>query len=341
MYKKQMDILIVGTGALATLFAARLTRAGHGVTLLGTWQEGLNALNQGGARLVDISGNEQAFSVRATADPAECPGAKHALVLVKSWQTERAARQLAECLAGDGLAVTLQNGLGNREILSKYLDRPITTESTEITENIKDSVLSVNSVVNKSSRVALGTTTTGATLLGPGLVQAGGEGVISIEAHPALGPLKEALISAGFKVEIVEDARSLVWGKLVINAAINPLTALLRVPNGELLERPAARAVMRLLAEEAAVVAAAEKVKLAFSDPAAMAEEVARRTAANHSSMLQDVRRGAPTEIDAICGAITRAGRQHHLPTPVNQTCWQLVRALAQASGHDETGGQI
>jgi 2-dehydropantoate 2-reductase len=310
----KQPILIVGTGALATLFAARLTQAGHSLTLLGTWPEGLNALNQGGARLVDANGNEQAFSVRATADPADCPGAKFALVLVKSWQTERAARQLAECFAEDGLAVTLQNGLGNREILAKQLG---------------------------AARTALGTTTTGATLLGPGLVKAGGEGVISIEAHPALGPLEEALRSADFKVEIVQDARSLVWGKLVINAAINPLTALLRVPNGELLERPAAQAVMRTLAEEAAAVAAAEKVKLAFSDPAAMAEEVARKTATNYSSMLQDVRRGAPTEIDAICGAITWAGRQHGLPTPINQTCWQLVQALAQAPDHDKTGGQI
>ncbi len=333
-----MDILIVGTGALATLFAARLTRAGHHPTLLGTWPEGLNALRRGGARLVDSNGNEQAFSVRATADPADCCGAKYALVLVKSWQTERAARQLAECLATDGLAVTLQNGLGNREILAKHLDNPITMESTESIENKKDSV---NSVVKKPSRVALGTTTTGATLLGPGLVKAGGEGVISIEAHPALGPLEEALESANFKVEIVKDAASLVWGKLVINAAINPLTALLRVPNGELLERPAAHALMRALAEEAAAVASAEKVKLAFSDPAAVAEQVARRTATNHSSMLQDVRRGAPTEIDAICGAITRAGWQHNLPTPINQTCWQLVRALAQAREDGAASGQI
>jgi 2-dehydropantoate 2-reductase len=297
-----VDILIVGTGALATLFAARLTSSGYRVTILGTWPEGLNALRLNGARLMDANGDEQRFSVRVTDNPKECRGIKHAIVLVKSWQTERAAHQLKECLADDGLAITLQNGLGNREILVNELGE---------------------------SRVALGTITIGATLLEPGLVKVGGEGKISIEAHPAIGAIKEALKSADFKVEIVDDARSMVWSKLIVNAAINPLTALLKVPNGELLERPTARGLMRALAEEAASVASAEKIILSFRDPAAAVEEVARKTAANHSSMLQDILRGAPTEIDAISGAITRIGQRHYIPTPINYACWQLVLALA------------
>ncbi len=299
------DLLIVGTGALATLFASRLTSAGCAVTMLGSWPEGLSALHENGVRSVDANGNEQRFSVRVTDDPRDCKNMKHALVLVKSWQTERAARQLANCLAEDGIAVTLQNGLGNREVLAAQLGE---------------------------SRVALGTTTTGATLLGPGLVKAGGEGKISIEAHPALGPLGEALRSAKFDVEIVRDAKSLVWGKLVINSAINPLTALLRIPNGELLNRPSARALMRALAEETAAVAAAEKIKLQFSDAADAVEDVARKTALNHSSMLQDVQRGAPTEIDAICGAISQMGKKHQIATPINDACWQLVHGLVPLS---------
>ncbi|HEX2697071.1 MAG TPA: 2-dehydropantoate 2-reductase [Anaerolineales bacterium] len=305
-----MDVLIVGTGALATLFAARLASTGHRITMLGTWPEGLSALRTNGARFVDENGKEQTFPVQAIDNPSQSRGAKHALVLVKSWQTERAALQLKDCLAADGLAVTLQNGLGNREILAKVLGE---------------------------SRVALGTTTTGATLVGPGLVKAGGEGVISIEAHKALGPVEEALKSANFKVNIVNDARSLVWGKLVINAAINPLTALLRVSNGELLNRPSAHNLMRALAQEAAQVASAERIKLAFSDPAASAEEVARKTAANHSSMFQDIQRSAPTEIDAICGAITRAAHEHGIPTPLNEACWQLVKALVEGQAKSDS----
>jgi 2-dehydropantoate 2-reductase len=295
------NILIVGTGALATFFGARLAQAGHQITMLGTWQEGLKMLREHGARLVDAGGNEHQFEVQAIDDPRECNGIKYALVLVKAWQTERAAEQLKECLTEDGLAVTLQNGLGNRETLARRLG---------------------------PDRVALGTTTTGATLLGPGLVRAGGEGNISIERHPVLGRLEAALRAAQFNVNIVDDAQSLVWGKLVINAAINPLTALLRVPNGELLERPFARELMRTLASEAAQVAAAEGISLPFSDPMTAVEEVALKTAANRSSMLQDVLRGAPTEIDAICGAVVRVAQKHDLPVPVNLTCWKLVKAI-------------
>jgi 2-dehydropantoate 2-reductase len=271
--------------------------------MLGTWKAGLEALRKDGARLVDAEGTEHRFEVQATNDPHECSGIKHVLVLVKAWQTEYIADQLKKCLADNGLVVTLQNGLGNYETLSKSLD---------------------------SHRVALGSTTTGATLLGPGLVRAGGEGVISIERHPALGPIEKALRSANFNVNIVDDAQSLIWGKLVINAAINPLTALLRVPNGKLLESPSTREMMGALATETAQVAAAEQIQLPFSDPIAAVEEVAQKTYANHSSMLQDILRGAPTEIDAICGAIVRVAQKHNMDTPANWACWKLVKAMTE-----------
>ena len=269
--------------------------------MLGSWKAGLDALQKDGVRLLDPAGSEHQFPVRATNDPRECRGMHHALVLVKAWQTEYAAGQLGECLAEEGLAVTLQNGLGNRETLARSLG---------------------------SNRVAIGVTTTGATLLGPGFVREGGEGVISMERHPALGLVEEALRLAKFNMNLVDDAQSLIWGKLVVNAAINPLTALLRVPNGTLLELPSAREVMGVLAEETASVAKAENIQLPFSDPVSAVEEVARKTAANHSSMLQDVLRGAPTEIDAICGAVVRAGKKHGVKTPINWACWKLIKAL-------------
>ena len=116
----------------------------------------------------------------------------------------------------------------------------------------------------------------------------------------------------------------------MINAAINPLTALLRVTNGELLERPTAREMMRRLAQEVAQVACAENIKLPFADPITAVEAVARKTAANRSSMLQDVLRGAPTEINAICGAVVKIAQKHGIDTPANQICWELVTALSE-----------
>jgi 2-dehydropantoate 2-reductase len=85
---------------------------------------------------------------------------------------------------------------------------------------------------------------------------------------------------------------------------------------------------MGALANEAAQVAEAERIHLPFPDPIIAAEEVAIKTAANHSSMLQDVLRGAPTEIDAICGAVVKSGQKHNIDTPVNWACWKLVSAL-------------
>ncbi len=309
------SVLVVGTGALATLFACRLARSGHAVTMLGSWQAGLKALREQGARMVDTFGNEQAFPVKVVDSPAECPETPFAIVLVKSWQTERVGRQLAQCLSTDGLALTLQNGLGNYETLQRLVGK---------------------------HRVALGTTTAGATLLGPGLVRPAGEPHISMQVNPRLSVLEAALKASGFHVASVVDANSLLWTKLIVNSAINPLTALLGVQNGELLMRPAARALMHALAGETAAVARAEKVAVAAGDPAARGEDVARRTAGNYSSMLQDVRRGTPTEIDAICGAVTRVGKRDGIPTPMNEACWRLVEALTQMPhavvGTEESG---
>jgi 2-dehydropantoate 2-reductase len=297
------SLLVVGTGAMACLFAARLAAAGIPVILLGTWQEGLQALQAHGVRVVEDGDLERAYPVSATGDPKDCAGSTHALVLVKSWQTERAAKQLARCLSPDGLALTLQNGLGNRETLAQFLG---------------------------ASRVALGVTTSGATLLGPGRVRPGGQGGIVLGDHPRLDSLASLLARAGFSLETVPQADDLLWSKLVVNAAINPLTALLRVPNGELLLRPSARTLMAAAALEVAAVASALGLRLIDADPVAAAEAVARRTAVNHSSMLQDVVRGAPTEIDAICGAVVSTGERCGIHTPVNRTLWLLVKALGE-----------
>jgi len=291
------SVLIFGSGALATLFAARLSAAGIDVMILGTWQEGLAALRKNGACL-EGEGN---FTVRATDNPADCRGVKYALVLVKSWQTERAAHQLADCIAEDGLAVTFQNGLGNDDILCGILGQ---------------------------RRVSRGITTLGATLLAPGNARSNGGGVVTLEDHSAITALETILRVAKFEVRVVKDLQPVVWGKLVINAAINPLTALLRVKNGELLTNPSAHELMGILAHEAALVAEAIGVKLPFLDPERAVEEVAKSTAENISSMLQDVLRQAPTEVDVINGVIVRKGEEKKVPTPVNQVIWSLVKAL-------------
>jgi len=154
--KYNEPILILGTGALACLFAARLAAAGNRVRMLGTWPEGLAALANLGVTLANEDGSLRSYPVKVSADPNDFSGVRHVLVLVKSWQTARAADQLFKCLAVDGVALTLQNGLGNREKLVEKLG---------------------------TERVAFGITTGGATLLGPGQVRAGGEGKITVRTR--------------------------------------------------------------------------------------------------------------------------------------------------------------
>jgi 2-dehydropantoate 2-reductase len=305
----ETEVLIVGTGAMACLFAARLAAAGQPVTMLGHWRSGLRALQKHGVHLELSDGSQAVYPVKATSDPRRCTGACYALVLVKSWQTQKAAVDLQRCLAPEGLALTLQNGLGNAEILRQCLG---------------------------AGRLALGVSTSGATLLGPGRVRPAGDGPLTIQNHAAVEPLAEILAGAGFAVEFVQDAQALLWGKLLINAAINALTALLGVPNGVLLQRPSAGSLMAEAAVEAAAVAAALGVALPYPDPFEAARVVAQRTAENRSSMLQDVQRGAPTEVDAINGAIVRLGKQTGTPTPVNRALWLLVRALVQEAENAE-----
>lgn len=252
-----------------------------------------------GIRLQE-NGQTIEVEVRATDDPSECEGAQSALVLVKSWQTKKAANMLGACLAPDGIALTLQNGLGNIEVLEAAIG---------------------------PERAALGVTTFGATLLEPGTVRVGGAGPTYVSQHPRLEPLLDLLETAGFEVHAVSDLLSLMWGKLVVSTGINALTALLEVQNGELLESSHSRALMNTATMETARVAEAQGIKLPYGDPSQEVEGVARRTAENESSMLQDIRRGAPTEVDAINGAVVRDGERLGVPTPVNWTLWNLVRA--------------
>jgi 2-dehydropantoate 2-reductase len=293
-------LLIVGTGAMACLFAARLSPVVD-VLMLGTWKEGIHALREKGVRIIESDGIERSISVRVTSDPAECVGTRHALVLVKSWQTSRAADQLRTCLSEDGIALTLQNGLGNLQKLQEILS---------------------------SERAALGVTTMGATLVAPGIVRVGGKGPTHLVPGKRLETMVNWLRQAGFTIEESRDLESLVWGKLIINSGINPLTAILRVTNGELLERRDAIWLMNRAAREATAVAFAKGVRLPFDQPELEVANVAQRTAKNYSSMVQDVLRGAPTEIEAICGAVVNEGAKLGIPTPINEIYLHLIRAI-------------
>jgi 2-dehydropantoate 2-reductase len=290
-----MRVIIFGTGAMACLFAARLSKEAN-VTLMGTWAEAITAIQQRGI-LFEGPQKSQAVPVHADYLGTPLPAADLVIVLVKAWQTEQVAKHLPAYLTPEGLAISFQNGLGNVECLG--------------------------------TRAFPGSTAEGATLLGPGRDREGGSGPTHAVA-PAW--VVELLRRSGFESYPCSqsESESLLWGKLTVSCGINALTALLRVCNGELLKRPSAMNLMVRATQECAAVAGARGVLLPFPDPVVRVKEVAERTAVNKSSMLQDVLRGAPTECDAINGAVVGEGMRLGIATPVNEVLWRLMRAAVQ-----------
>ncbi|MCC7370459.1 MAG: 2-dehydropantoate 2-reductase [Chloroflexi bacterium] len=300
-------IAVVGPGALGCLFAALLALDGHDVRLLGRRAAQADAINQHGL-VVERDGVERRTTVRAGTDPAALGPVDLAIVLVKATDTAAAAPSLPALLVPDGPALSLQNGLGNVDALTAVLG---------------------------PERVLGGITSQGATLLGDGRIRHAGFGPTSLaEATRVLTPRAQTIAAlldrAGLAATAYADPLPLIWGKLIANAAINPLGALLRCQNGFTVERPAARELFRSLAREAGAVATRLGVVLPFDDPAAHAEGVARITFNNRNSMLQDVEAGRRTEIDAINGAVARLGQEHGVPTPANATVAQMIRAVEQ-----------
>lgn len=303
-----MRVAVIGGGALGSLLAAKLTPVSD-LWLVTRWVEHLQAIRRSGLALVQLDGSEVRAEIQVAMDATGVPRPVDlALIAVKSHDTRRAANQAMEILAPDGLALTLQNGLGNLETIVEVVS---------------------------AERAAQGVTAMGATLLGPGRVRYAGAGPTHLACSPAQAARLDAVVqlfrSVGLETHVTDDVAGLVWGKLVVNAGINALTAILRVPNGVLVEQPAARALMAAAAIEAAAVAAAQGITLPYDDPVARVEQVARATAANRSSMLQDILRQAPTEIGVINGAVARMGERYGVLTPVNQVLARLVCALQES----------
>lgn len=310
-----MKVLVVGPGAMGTLFSGMLAFGGHEVWLLGRRTEVVAAIAREGVTVVR-GDTRRTVRVNPTVRAGDAGPAELVIVFVKGYDTLQACKDALPSVGPETVVLTLQNGLDNVETIASVVGR---------------------------DKVLAGVTAHGATLLGPGLVRHAGEGETAIgeldgRETDRLRRVAAAFRRAGIEVELSQAVDSLIWGKLVVNAAINPLTALLRVPNGELLAREDARRLMRAAALEAVAVAQALGIPLPYPDPVERVETVCRLTASNRSSMLQDVDRGIQTEIDLINGAVAREGESHGVPTPVNWTLTHLVRALTDAASPKARG---
>ncbi|MCS6903053.1 MAG: 2-dehydropantoate 2-reductase [Candidatus Bipolaricaulota bacterium] len=303
-----MRILIIGAGALGSLFGGLLARAGATVQLYNPSQrEHIHAIRREGLQIERTGGETLCIRLQATADPHEIEDAEIVGIFVKAHQTATAISQIAFKIPPSAWVLSLQNGIGlEREIL-KYIS---------------------------PERFLRGTTAQGATLLGPGRVRWAGVGPTRLGRWqgPPIAEIDQiiALLNrAGLETEFVTEIERYLWEKLIVNGAINPLTALFDVPNGMIVHDGALREIAHAVAREALPIARRHGVLWNEQEMIERIESVACKTAENISSMLQDVRRGRRTEIEYINGAIVREGRRLNLPTPLNLLLVQLVASKA------------
>ncbi|TMG55632.1 MAG: 2-dehydropantoate 2-reductase [Chloroflexi bacterium] len=269
---------------------------------------GMGAIGHVMARALEGHPKVDLVRIDRTAAPlrADEPPVDVAIVATKTPGTEWAANVAGKLLANDGVALTIQNGLGNYETLAEHVGH---------------------------ERAAVGVIYVGAQLV-DGELRATGPGTLELgrpsgeKPRANLEELAMLLAEGGMEVRLVDDPWPSVWRKLVTNAAVNPLTALVGKTNADLLTDPAAASVADALAREVARVARAYGVPISEQEAVTQWRSMAALTGANRSSMLQDVDAGRATEVDAISGAVAREGERRGVAAPLNQAMTILVSAL-------------
>jgi 2-dehydropantoate 2-reductase len=298
-------IAVIGCGAVGSLFAANLAQLEDvEVWAYDVSQPHVDAINARGLRLTGAG--EAIGRPTATTDASILPACDFGIVATKSMHTDGAMAAAAHAFA-DGAVASVQNGVGNEEVVARHV-----------------------------ARVIRGTTFPAGKLVEPGIVQWDVKGDTTLgpfEPQPAsseeIARLADACTRGGMPTSAVPDARPAQWRKVIFNAATNPVGALTGLTHGRVCERPDLRALVSALVDEGNAVAAAQKIVL-DADPEELVDHAARPDVAydHKASMLQDVEARRATEIDYLNGGIARFGRERGVPTPLNDAVTQLVKGL-------------
>lgn len=306
-----MKVCIIGCGAIGSLFASHLGRLDDvEVWAYDVDETHVNAINENGLRLTGLS--DITVPVKARTQAQEIPACEFGIIAAKTLHT-RAAMQATAEIFRDGAVCSVQNGIGNEEIIAEYVPR-----------------------------VILGTTFPAGHVTAPGVVNhdTGGKTWISpFQPRPAsmdeVRQLAEALVRGGATIVPMEDARGALWTKLIFNSASNPLAALTHLPHGVACDQPGVRRVMRELVNEGKAIAEALGVTL-DSDPDALLDYGREKAYQHPPSMLTDVLNKRVTEIDALNGGIARIGEELGIPTPLNAAMTDIIKGLEYSWREDE-----
>ena len=306
-----MRVTIVGCGAVGSLFAANLAQLDDvEVWAFDLDREHVAAINEHGLRL--SGAGEVVGKLRATTDAAELPPSDFGIVATKCMHTAPAIEATAAAFA-NGSVCSVQNGVGNEEVLAQHVER-----------------------------VIRGTTFPAGRVVEPGHVQWDVKGDTTIgpfEPRPApmadIDQLADACTRGGMPTQAVADARGPQWRKLIFNAATNPIGALTGLTHGRVVEDAGLRRLVSQLVDEGKAVAAAQGIEL-DADPEELIDHAARPDVAydHKASMLQDVEARRPTEIDYLNGGISRFGREQSVPTPMNDAVTALIKGLEASWRH-------
>ena len=307
-----MKIAILGAGAMGSVFGALLAK-GNEVWLIDVWQEHVDRINADGLKLIRHDGSEEVVQVRATTDPADVGAAELVIVFVKSTDTTTAVEGALSLVGDDTVFLTVQNGLGNWEAIASVIG---------------------------AEQTLFGVTFDSAVLIGPGCVRHANAAKTTIgevsDAFPAgrVERVATALTTSGIETSVTDSPLREAWLKLWVNAVFNAACAITGCRSGDIARFKDAQEFAALVATETAAVARAQGVEIPFPDPLERILEISRGAGDAKPSMLQDIERERWTEVDAINGAVVRAGAAAGIDTPFNRALTLLVRML-EARQHD------
>ncbi len=307
-----MKVVILGAGAIGRLLGVFLGRGGNQVILADPDRKIVDTLNNQGIGFLDAGSSDpdsvDYIPATAVSRASKVESCDLVLLAVKSFATLPAIQSAQHLISASSPLVTLQTGLGNIEYLERVIDR--------------------NNIIG-------GFTFMAATALGPGVVRQGGAGKTYLgeldgRISERLSDICAMFADSGLECTPVHRITGRLWCKVIVFSAINSVTAVLQLKNGQLLDSMESITLLKRLVDEGRKVAESRGIDLVFPDLYQLLFDACRRTDQNLSSMLQDILAGRQTEINAQCGALVRLGEEADIPTPTQQTMLELVQLVSK-----------
>jgi 2-dehydropantoate 2-reductase len=313
-----MKFLIMGTGAVGSVFGGLLAENSQDVTLIGR-ENYINAIRTGGLQISGIWGEHHIANLKCYTAVKDIAAVDFDAVLLttKSFDTETAVKAVLPLIGEKTLVVSLQNGLGNIETIASLIGEKRTIGGRVIfgIELVRPGHFKVSVIADK-------------VLIG------------AISSETSVDKLNEIAViinRAGIPTATTDNIHRFIWLKVLYNCCLNAPSAILDTIYGRLGEFEPSRAIIRAIIAEVLAVARSRGIDLGFPDAAAYEAvfyaKLLPPTYAHHSSTLQDIRVGKKTEIEALNGAIVRLGGEKSIPAPVNWTLTQLIHAREELNG--------